>query len=181
MNLEYLVIKYMPLYCGMPITDSYKMIASLESSCRIYAHTTWTSWNVTQNIKQKSPMDIRFSRGYAQNGRHVSPHSSIVCIQAAFTAHEHIHRGSTRPFFQRHLHFNRCLRTAKSTSNVPFTCNGHTQGGLRQPHLSRPQSWHKQSQGFLVLEHTRFIYKSPPLSMHKGQIHHGVASILLHE
>ena len=81
--------------------------------------------------------------------------------------HLHIHLGSTRPFFQRHLHFNRCLRTAKSNPNVPFNCNGHVQGGLGQPHLSRPQSWHRQSQAFLVLEHTCFICISPPLYMHE--------------
>jgi hypothetical protein len=65
------------------------------------------------------------------------------------------------------LHFNRCLRTAKSNPNVPFNFNGHVQGGLREPHLSRPQSWHVQSQGFMVLEHTCFICKKPPLSSHK--------------
>jgi hypothetical protein len=110
-----------------------------------------------------------------------TPSSEVVCSQVALTLHLHIHRGSTGPFFQRHLHFNRWMRIAKSNPNVPFNRNRHMQGGLGHPHLSRPQSSHKQSQGFLVLEHTRFIYKTPPLSMHKGQIRDGVASILLHE
>jgi hypothetical protein len=67
------------------------------------------------------------------------------------------------------LHFNRCLHTTKSNPNVPFNRNGHMQGGLGQPHLSRPQSSHKQSQGFLVLEHTRFIYKSSHCQCIKGK------------
>ena len=100
-----------------------------------------------------NPKNVHESRYVSINQKSSRPH-----------LHLHIHEGNTRPFFQRHLHFNRCLRTAKSNPNVPFNCNGHMQGGLRQPHLSRPQSWHKQSQGFLVLEHTRFILQITPIA-----------------